>query len=68
MSCFLGGLSLLSVVLKSVGFPGLISLSEFIGIKNSFAGIAGVRPLTVLKKRVSRYFFLSFFDMSIHIY
>ena len=36
------------VVLKSVGFLGLISLLEFTGVKNSFAGIAGVSPLTAL--------------------
>ena len=34
-------------ILKSVGFLGLISLLEFTGVKNSFAGIAGVSPLTI---------------------
>ena len=34
------------VVLKSVGFLGLISLLEFTGVKNLFAGIAGVSPLS----------------------
>ena len=34
-------------ILKSVGFLGLISLLEFTGVKNSFAGIAAVSPLTI---------------------
>ena len=39
---FLAWSTTIFVVLKSVGFVGLISLLEFISVKNSFAGIAGV--------------------------
>ena len=33
--------------LKSFSFLGLISLLEFMGVRNSFGGIAGVNPLTI---------------------
>ena len=58
LSCFLHGLSLYSldddgvglnvlgrlqyILLKSVGFLGLISLLEHMGVKNSFAGTIAV--------------------------
>ena len=35
------------VVLKSFSFLGLISLLEFMGVRNSFGGIVGVNPLTI---------------------
>ena len=49
------------VILKSFGFLGLVCLLEFIGVKNSFAGIAQ----TILKKRVSCCCFLLFEETAV---
>ena len=41
------------VVLKSFWFLGVINLFDLIGVRNSFAGIAGISPLTTLAKNES---------------